>query len=135
MKISVPFFIVLLFAGCSPSDNPDHGRATRTRQRLHYICKMIPLAEAEAAEAKLEDASKTTPPITLKELVQWLEQNTLLWRADRRIIDIKKKTIRDAWGREIILIAYDGKLAALGSKGPDGKWDAGKKDDIVVYLE
>jgi hypothetical protein len=41
----------------------------------------------------------------------------------------------DAWGNPIRLIVYGGKLVGLGSCGPNGVWEGGKGDDIVLIFD
>lgn len=82
----------------------------------------------------MEQETDQKPPVILSELVSWLIENGVDPEYDD-YINAEERTILDSWGRSIVLISDDSRLTALGSKGPDGKWEGGKGDDIVVRLE
>jgi len=83
----------------------------------------------------LEQDSPTEPPLSPSELVDWFAANYPEAGPEERYIDFHKKIIRDAWGNPIVLLAEDGKLAALASRGVNQKWESGKGDDITVTLQ
>jgi hypothetical protein len=103
-------------------DGPSSGydRAT-TRNHLASICRLIPL---------FEETSKQPAPVTMPEFVDWLGACT-----KQLDVDYEGRTIRDYWGRPAVLIVRDGKLDALGSAGPNGRWEEGKGDDILARVE
>jgi len=46
-------------------------------------------------------------------------------------LQVHDEMLHDAWGRRLHVLAVDGGWA-VGSCGPDGVWDEGEGDDIVV---
>jgi len=94
----------------------------KSQVTLHCVCKHICLAEHNTEEP---------PPLKLPELVDWLAKHA----AEGPYIDYKRKTIRDVWGNPVVVVSESGKLTGLGSAGPDGNWQNGAGDDIVVTLE
>ncbi len=40
----------------------------------------------------------------------------------------------DTWGHRVVFMTQNGKGVALGSAGPDGVWEGGAGDDIVVFF-
>jgi hypothetical protein len=111
-----------LVVGCRQPDPEGHMRA-ESRTTLFSVCKLVYLAESETEEP---------PPVKLGPLVTWLAKNA---SAEESYIDYKQGTIKDAWGRPITVIAEDGRFVGVGSSGPDGHWQSGEGDDIVVTLQ
>jgi hypothetical protein len=91
--------------------------------RLRAVATAIVLREANSAEP---------PPTSLAELVEWIASNV---SKEEPYIDYDKKSIRDAWRSEIVLVVEDGALVGVGSAGPNRTWENGRGDDIVVKLE
>ena len=119
---AIAWLLCVAMVGCAHPDTGGHARA-RSRNILVSVCKIIWVAETE---------TNSPPPTGLQELVQWLEQHSY---KDEPYVDYAGRTIRDTWGNPIVLLSQDGKLAAVGSAGPNRVWEGGKGDDILVKLE
>lgn len=117
--------VAIICLGSARCDGNDPGLPARTvsRNLLREVCKTIWLAEAE---------SKQPAPTDMRKLVGWLGKHA---PRNEEHIDYVKGTIRDAWGRDIILVSEGGRLKAVGSAGEDGVWEGGRGDDICVSLE
>ncbi|MHC4981715.1 MAG: hypothetical protein ACYTF6_00915 [Planctomycetota bacterium] len=90
-----------------------------TRRLLEELCSWIlPVGE---------------PPATAGELVPWMLE-VKGHRAMPSCFDEEKKALLDRWRNSIVMIVVDGKLEAFGSKGHDGEWHEGRRDDIMVWL-
>lgn len=74
------------------------------------------------------------PPTKMGALVEWLRP-AFKKGGDCDLLDEKAKVLRDVWGQELKLVLRDGRLSAIGSKGPNGRWEKGKGDDIVQELD
>jgi len=121
--LTVSALVVLaLVVGCRQPDPEGHIR-TESRITLFSVCKDVYVVESNTEEP---------PPVKLGPLVAWLAKNGL---AEASYIDYKQGTIKDAWGRPITVIAEEGRFVGVGSSGPDGHWQSGDGDDIVVTLE
>ncbi len=117
----------LLLAGCKRKAKPELDAIMRTHNDLRYIRVTIHIITSF-------DPSQR-PPVTLAELVQWMnEQIDISSDEALECVDVKKKTISDGWGRPIVLLSHCGCLCAVASKGPNGTWEGGTGDDIVVCL-
>jgi len=117
--------LMLGFVGCERRDGEGHAIA-ETKSRLRSLCLMIIV---------LEKDSPTEPPLSPSELVDWFAANYGEPGPEGRYLDYQKKIIRDAWRNPIVLLAEDGKLVALASRGVNQKWEHGKGDDITVTLD
>lgn len=86
---------------------------------------------AEINEASTGDHA----PVRSSKFVQWLLEG-LDVQDDRegafRRIDAAGESIVDEWGSEVVVLAKEGRLWALGSAGPNGRWENGGGDDILV---
>lgn len=51
------------------------------------------------------------------------------------VYDSDIERLVDGWGEELIIIFADDKLVGIGSKGHNGVWDLGGKDDLVLDLK
>lgn len=110
--------------GCQKKkENVEGHMKANSLNRLRTVCVLILISKADSQES---------PPATLKELIVWLEKHGFKEESD---IDYSNKTIKDAWGHEIILIIKDGKLIGVGSPGSNGIWEKGTIDDLVVTLK
>jgi hypothetical protein len=47
--------------------------------------------------------------------------------------DIRNR--RDRWGNDILYFEEDGRIVRIGSPGPDGSWDGGTGDDILIDVD
>ncbi len=117
--------LVLLapLVGCR-NRNADARAAFRTRTILDSTVRLVDAAEV--------GAGPTAPVDDISALVSWLDMQL---GADLPYVDTTRKTIADGWGREIVIIAEDGRFVGLGSKGKSGIWEDGRGDDIIVLLE
>lgn len=93
-----------------------------SRTTLFSVCQDVYLAKGDTQDP---------PPVNLPKLIEWLDVQGFknLW-----YVDYQQKTIRDGWGREIVIISQDGKFVGVGSAGPDGIWQGGNGDDVVYKL-
>jgi hypothetical protein len=109
-------------SGCPQPDIEGHIRADE-RNRLTMVCNLLLLAEERHAEPI---------PVNLAEVTVWLQG---MWLEDDEHIDFRNGTISDAWGNRAVVISEGNTFLGLGSAGPDGRWEGGSGDDIVVTLE
>ena len=105
-------------SGCKRPDTAGHARA-RTKTTLFSVCKTIWVVESFTEEP---------PPVKLPELIDWMEKHA-------NFDDYQPKTIKDVWGNQIVVVSRAGKFVGVGSSGPDGIWQDGTGDDILVTLE
>ena len=119
------WFLVLYvcaLGGCRQARLQAHMQG-KSQTTLYNVCTLVDLVESE---------SKEPAPVELPELVDWLSKHG---GGEESYIDYRQGTIRDAWGHSLVVIAESGKFVGLGSPGPDGRWENGKGDDIIVTLE
>ncbi len=100
-------------------------REIKTRQILEHTDILIFLAKQSTNEQRV--------PTELPDLVDWLAKDSSSLQ-DGLGVDVKGRTIRDAWGNPIVLVIEEGTLVALGSMGRNEKWDGSSVDDIVVRI-
>ena len=114
--------LIVLLQGCRKRGHPAEHYAV---ERLHECWNVISTAEYGSGGER--------PPLIMPELFDWLDEHMGLTKFNDiyEYIDVERRTILDNWGEPIILIVEDGKLVALGSKGPDRKWQGGSNDDVV----
>jgi hypothetical protein len=81
-------------------------------------------------------------PLKPEELGKWLvkkdmdnTEEVLKLIKSLKNIDDKSGSIVDAWGNPLIVVAYNGTFAGLGSKGKNGIWEQGFGDDIFCNLK
>ena len=122
---------ILVFASvlCGCRSGRDEARGRRivaTMVRLRSVGGLILIYEAQP------DPPPPPPTSSVAERVEWLRP--LEW-LEVPEIDYDNKTIKDAWGSEIVLMSTEGVLVALGSPGPDLTWQRGEGDDIVQRLD
>ena len=123
LRYLVPVLILGMgFCGCE-KDEGERKRIVYAANILRNMAKMVVLAE---------DSSGGHAPTSLPELVDWMALHV---SKEVAYIDYARKSVKDPWGNEVILVSRDGKLLAIGSAGPDRKWESGKGDDILVKIE
>jgi hypothetical protein len=88
------------------------------------VCKAIVLAEEDSGEKA---------PCAFPELVRWLDEKKVLGPHEH--IDRKAGVIRDIWGAPLVLLTRNAQLAGVASKGPDGQWESGHGDDLLLWLD
>lgn len=49
-------------------------------------------------------------------------------------VDFENRRIVDEWNEDVLLISIDGRFAGFGSVGPDGTWQWGRGDDLVLTV-
>jgi hypothetical protein len=114
----------LLFSfgqGCSRDRSDRHVRA-RAKNYLMDLCKAICVLEGESGKRIAPDAPSLIAAFEANGILEWLK------------IDRGAREIRDAWGSPIIILSAEGRIIALGSAGPDGSWERGGRDDILVLM-
>jgi hypothetical protein len=90
---------------------------------LKRVCQLVRRIETNTGE---------TAPTTLSQLVTWLQKHDF---GREPYIDYPNKTIKDAWGKEIVVMSNAGRFTGVGSLGSNEKWEKGAGDDLVVTLE
>jgi hypothetical protein len=79
------------------------------------------------------------PPTDCKEYAVWLLANCGPARTHVEIglvhYDPAKGLFLDDWEHPIVLVVDSDALVGLGSCGPNGRWEQGGGDDIVVRFE
>lgn len=113
---------MVVAVGCGNSYSSAHERV-RAKAMLYSACSLVYLWQSETDEP---------PPVRLPELVEWLETHA---SAEESYIDYEAGTIEDIWGNEVVVISEGDEFLGLGSSGPNGNWEGGDGDDIVVMLE
>jgi hypothetical protein len=78
----------------------------------------------------------TPPPGTAREYGDWL----MRWAPDVTtegyvFYDDKQGVFLDPWNRPVVIIAREGTVSGLGSAGPNGVWEEGKNDDVVLMFQ
>lgn len=114
--------VVAFLCGCR-RDRTETRRIVDAKNLLLAVAKLIMVAES---------LSEKGPPQSLPELVEWIASNA---SGEESYIDYHNKSIRDPWDSEIVLVSQDETLVAIGSPGPNGRWQNGESDDIVLKLE
>jgi hypothetical protein len=114
--------LAVLLASCAKG-KPSIERVIETKNMLRVTAMLIDMEKS---------VSREEPPTTVHMLVVWMEARD---SGKEVFIDYAAKTIRDSWGKEIVLIVEDGRLRGVGSCGVNGRWDGGGEDDIVAMLE
>lgn len=89
--------------------------------RLTGLCKLIAIATTDGGD----------PPTAMPDLVTWLEAHA---SRDEKLINYSGKMAVDAWGNPVVLLTLEGALYAIGSCGPNARWDGGSGDDIVAKV-
>ena len=117
---SIVLLICAMIAGCRRAD-PGHAR-TESAAILREVCIMVALKKDRTAEPV---------PVTLRELVAWLEEFA---PSRDGYIDYKNRTITDIWGNQVMVISEGGKFVGVGSPGSDRQWEGGSGDDIIAKL-
>ncbi|MFO7900647.1 MAG: hypothetical protein R6V58_16495 [Planctomycetota bacterium] len=128
--LSLAGFVALLaLSGCG-----DY----RTQRRIAVRTKNI-LMTWRTQMAAAKDHWETSLPLSSDAFLSRLQDDeayrTYIGSTPFEDVDLKSKRILDGWRRPVILIAYEGKLGALGSAGANGIWEHGGGDDIVIPME
>ena len=118
---------MLVWLGCAGLSGyrqpaPSAHLTAQSMNTLIYTCKLVNLGGFE---------TKEPAPILLPELVDWLKRHA---SADEPYIDYRQKTIEDAWGNQVVIVSTDGRFVGIGSPGPDGIWQGGSGDDMIVKV-
>jgi len=121
MRFAAATVLLACLSGCG-GDEARTKQIVETKITLRTVCLLVWLAEEESSQE---------PPTTLSKLVIWIQENAAN-NEDR--IDYDRQTIEDSWGRAIVLITDNGRLTSLGSAGPNGLWEGGGGDDVVLGL-
>ena len=119
-------------SGCRGRDTADYARAhlgSQSWEILYSVCVRVQTAES------FKEEHEEPPPVKLPELVEWLVKHYAFDDHAIRYIDYQQKTIKDAWGNQIVVVSRADKFVGVGSPGPDGNWQDGAGDDIIVTLE
>ena len=128
MRIYMWLVFVLIICGITLGcRQPDSGGHTRARSKIimYNIHTAILIAEREMNEAI---------PITLHGLVDWLFKD--IPPSVDTSVECEIRAMKDAWGNPLIVLSDEsGKFIGLGSAGPDGFWQNGQGDDIIVTLD
>ena len=139
MRISLRIVLVLLVGGMAfcclylvrDRDARLHAEGymwSKTAGRMSLICKLIILAEDDMDEPI---------PVTMSELIDWLAKSGYAdTEYDSADIDFQQKMIQDAWGNPLkVLSDESGRFIGFGSAGPNGLWQNGQGDDIIVTVD
>lgn len=110
---------MIVTSGCE--ENSAERQKEQARCILGNTVRLINLVKAETKQA---------PPTKLSKMVDWFVENEYC----ESFVDERNRTVRDPWGSAIIIIAPRGKVKSLASKGPNGRWEHGKGDDIIVSV-
>jgi hypothetical protein len=88
--------------------------------QLTETCEDIRSLESDYGEPAPSDPAK---------LVQWMKMHM-----GGEPLYTKNGILLDPWDHPVVVLTSDGKVTGLGSAGPDGVWQGGTGDDIVVKL-
>ena len=124
-KLKACFLLVvvcLVTFGCRPRGGKGHVSA-ESKAILRSVCKIVSVVEYTADEPA---------PVTLPALVAWVEEQGF---EGESYIDYPARTITDAWGNAIVVLAEEGKFVGVGSSGPNGIWEDGRGDDLTSMLD
>ena len=135
-----PVFVVIAFGldgcdsgGCSIQEGTEHGEAhevMRTEANLWALVKVT--GSVVWGSGQYAPANEKEYSIWLMErnddVKRWAEWGTIPF-------DPEKKMFLDAWRRPVVLVTESGSLTGLGSSGPNGQWQNGEGDDILVVLK
>lgn len=129
LSVLICSMVVPMF-NCS-DDGKENKDVTETRQTVEMISRLSCLVHRIIdLETRLDG---TEAPTTMEGLVRWLHP-AIESRGICSLLDDSSGTLTDLWGRPLQLIVVDGRLAEVGSKGPNGEWEEGKGDDIVMPI-
>ena len=83
--------------------------------------------------------TETEPQSSSRELLEWLFASEspfsdLANDSPYARVCPRSGRILDHLGNPVVLISRAGRLVALGSSGPDGKWEGGKGDDVIAEV-
>ena len=123
-SVALAVLICAATPGCR-RDGPETHNHVESRTILRDVCIYVRLAESTTQEQ---------PPTKVPELIGWLEAAGHVSK-DEAYINYHEKTITDAWGNKVVVVSQAGKFVGVGSPGPDGIWQEGTGDDILVTLE
>ncbi len=121
LRLTAVLLLAGSFYGCQSGKAVQ--RDVDARNMLETMCKLVCIGEAVYDEP---------PPTSLPRLVDWIATNV---SNDLDYIDYDNKTIRDPWNNEVVLVAENETLIGIGSAGPNGRWENGQGDDILVKLQ
>ena len=79
-----------------------------------------------------QEATGRAPPLTIGELLSFIQGYS--GQVQEPMWDMNVGTISDGWGQPILIVTDGARVVGLASKGPNGRWDGGHGDDILVEL-
>ncbi len=72
----------------------------------------------------------SAPPLTMEELIAWIAKKSPKF-LEEPYVSADGRSVVDAWGSSMLLIAEEGRLRRIGSCGRNKMWDGGQGDDVV----
>ena len=113
----------LIWSGCRRLGRAERESMTMAKGDLQALAVAIAVTQREYQDM---------PAVSMEGLVDWLHEK---WGKHLHDVDYDRKVIRDWWDSPIVLVVEEGKLKSLGSRGPNGQWEDGSGDDIVVTIK
>jgi len=112
-----------------PEQHNDADRAMQTRNVLDALT-----LEVRGAEVK----SNRYPPTEPQAFGKWIRDYSEVASSDLEMAllryDRHTGLFLDAWQRPVVLVVRSESLVGLGSCGPNGRWENGLNDDIVLWF-
>ena len=110
--------------GCDKDLDKDLDEAVQESETIVII------SDISVCILQIHTSTDETPPLNMRALVKWIDSAQPKFR-DEELHQGGTPVLKDAWGRELVLVIEDNHLRRIASKGPNGIWDNGKGDDIL----